>query len=222
MEAILKTRIINTEKNIWDFYQIVKNQYKQMIQFLKSQDLVGLQKLVKHEKFVHSHYNAFFKRNLYDLAQFSFFGSYLRKILGYLYIANELERVAGYLYDTCQELTNDNLLPDHEKILFAFWDQLFCHFEKVEKLFFNKSIEVLLEFLRVQKKEKVTFLTLLEKLNLSTSKVDALLLKQVFLLSDQFKNIERCFGSLTKIVEFLLLIQSFPEFWRYKKSLYKV
>ena len=201
MINIVRQRVKEIEIEILLFYQDVKNQQKNVILAIEKNDKELLLLVAKREQKINQKYNRIFKNTVYDLAKYSLFGSYLRKILAYSYISNELEKIANHICGVSLFLLNKKLLSPEKVFLMNFLNKSLNAFIKVEKLFFLKDVKILLKFFDNLKK--------IISNHSSSSQ---------YPFNQCFRSLQRIFDHLKNIVEYLLLIQSFIEFKEYKNN----
>ena len=218
MENILKTKVAELEKNIFAFYQMVKNQHFQAVKFLQNHQIDQLQQIIEIEKKIDLQYDFLLKSSFYSLARYSFFGSHLRKVLSYSYIANELERIGDYGEDISKSIIKSTFTAQQIQLLVDVWKKLLDQFEKVEKLFFLKDIKVLLVCLQTWPSKKIHFQSLIKQLETSAENDAKKVTHQTLSFFSEIHAIDRSFARLNNIVEYLLLIRSFSEFWKYRKN----
>lgn len=218
MQNILKAQIVELEKNILDFYQTVKDQHRQAIEILQTGNFSKLNKIINLERTIDLKYIHLLKSTFYNLAQYSFFGSHLRKVLSYSYIANELERIGDHGEEVCQIVLKGSCSDQQIKLLVTFWQKLFFQFEKVEMLFQGKDDKTLLDFLQSSKRQKVDSQSLIRELAATTKGDLKTFTERILSFFTKFHALDRSFARLDNIVEYLLLIRSFSEFWKYRKQ----
>lgn len=217
MESILKGKVVDFEKAVFAFYQMVQNQHQQAVAILKSGDFDSLKAISAIEEKIDLKYDQLLKKSFYNLAQYSFFGSHLRKVLSYSYIANELERIGDYGEQVCQIVASHSLSKSQTTLLISFWEELLLQFAKVEKLFFLKSTTVLVDFLKTISVPS-HFQTLTKQLSLTMKPDSQTAVEQSLSFFVKFHAIDRSFARLKNIVEYLLLIRNFAQFWKYRKE----
>ncbi len=214
MINIVRQRVKEIEIEILLFYQDVKNQQKNVILAIEKNDKELLLLVAKREQKINQKYNRIFKNTVYDLAKYSLFGSYLRKILAYSYISNELEKIANHICGVSLFLLNKKLLSPEKVFLMNFLNKSLNAFIKVEKLFFLKDVKILLKFLR-NTSIKLNFEEFFDNLKKIISNHSS---SSQYPFNQCFRSLQRIFDHLKNIVEYLLLIQSFIEFKEYKNN----